>query len=131
MGYSLNPVTNESYDTQVVARGDYTRVLAEFWADGPDSETPPGHWFVLLNSISDNPLLEKKFQGIGDELSNLEWDIKSYFIMGGVMHDAAITAWGIKGWYDYVRPISAIRYMGDLGQSTDQTLSNYNENVSV
>ena len=128
MGYSLNPVTNESYDTQVVARGDYTRVLAEFWADGPDSETPPGHWFVLLNSISDNPLLEKKFQGIGDELSNLEWDIKSYFIMGGVMHDAAITAWGIKGWYDYVRPISAIRYMGDLGQSTDQSLSNYNEN---
>ncbi len=128
MGYNSNPVTNQSYETQEVLRGDYTRVLAEFWADGPDSETPPGHWFVLLNSISDNPLLEKKFQGSGDVLSNLEWDIKSYFIMGGVMHDAAITAWGIKGWYDYVRPISAIRYMADLGQSTDETLSNYNSN---
>ena len=128
MGYSSNPVTNQAYETQIVPRGDYTRVLAEFWADGPDSETPPGHWFVLLNSISDNPLLEKKFQGTGDELSNLEWDVKSYFILGGVMHDVAITAWGIKGWYDYVRPISSIRYMADLGQSTDQSLSNYNSN---
>ena len=44
------------------------------------------------------------------------------------MHDVAITAWGIKGWYDYVRPISSIRYMADLGQSTDQSLSNYNSN---
>jgi hypothetical protein len=44
------------------------------------------------------------------------------------MHDSAISAWGIKGWYDYVRPISAIRYMADLGQSTDQSLSNYNSN---
>ncbi len=128
MGYSSNPVTNQNYETQLVPRGDYARVLAEFWADGPDSETPPGHWFVILNTINDNPLLEKKFQGLGDELSNLEWDVKSYFIMGGVMHDSAISAWGIKGWYDYVRPISAIRYMADLGQSTNESLSNYNSN---
>ena len=35
--------------------------------------------------------------------------MKSYFTLGGAMHDAAIAAWGIKGWYDYVRPITAIR----------------------
>ncbi len=35
------------------------------------------------------------------------------------MHDVAVSAWGVKGWYDYVRPISAIRYMCDQGQSTD------------
>jgi len=35
------------------------------------------------------------------------------------VHDAAIAAWGAKGHYDYVRPISMIRYMGGLGQSTD------------
>ena len=29
-------------------------MLAEFWADGPDSETPPGHWFVLLNDVADH-----------------------------------------------------------------------------
>jgi hypothetical protein len=41
------------------------------------------------------------------------------------MHDAAITAWSIKGWYDYIRPISAIRYMAGKGQSSDQSLANY------
>ena len=127
-GYSLNPVTNDSYEIQNVKRGDYTRVLAEYWADGPDSETPPGHWFVLLNSVSDNPLLEKKFQGEGDELSDLEWDVKSYFVLGGVMHDVAISVWGIKGWYDYIRPISAIRYFSEKGQRTDPSLDNYNQN---
>ena len=127
-GYSVNPVTNETYEIQNVKRGDYSRVLAEYWADGPDSETPPGHWFVLLNSVSDNPQLEKKFQGIGDELSDLEWDVKSYFILGGVMHDVAISVWGIKGWYDYIRPISAIRYFSEQGQRTDPSLDNYNEN---
>tara|TARA_B100001287_G_scaffold175411_1_gene147868 strand:- start:1071 stop:5081 length:4011 start_codon:yes stop_codon:yes gene_type:complete len=127
-GYSTNPVTNETYEVQNVKRGDYTRVLAEYWADGPDSETPPGHWFVLLNSINDNPELEKKFKGQGDELSDLEWDIKSYFLLGGVMHDVAVSVWGIKGWYDYVRPISAIRYFSELGQSTDSSLENFDEN---
>jgi len=127
-GYSENPVTNDPYEIQNVKRGDYTRVLAEYWADGPDSETPPGHWFVLLNSVSDNPQLEKKFQGQGDELSDLEWDVKSYFILGGVMHDVAVSVWGIKGWYDYIRPISAIRYFSEQGQKTDPTLDNYNEN---
>jgi len=52
-------------------------------------------------------------------LDDLEWDVKAYFTMGGAMHDTAVTAWGIKGWYDYIRPISALRYMADLGQSSD------------
>jgi membrane-associated phospholipid phosphatase len=94
-------------------------VLAEFWADGPSSETPPGHWFVIFNTVSDHPLLEKRFQGVGPELSSLEWDIKGYFALGGAMHDAAVASWGIKGWYDYLRPVSAIRAMADRGQSSD------------
>ncbi len=124
-GYDLNPVTNEPYAEQLVPRGDYTRVLAEFWADGPDSETPPGHWFVILNTVSDHPLFEKRWAGEGDVLSNLAWDVKSYFAMGGTMHDSAIAAWGIKGWYDYIRPVSAIRAMADRGQSSDQRLASY------
>lgn len=63
MGYDLNPVTGQPYTPQLVPRGDYTRVLAEFWADGPDSETPPGHWFTILNYVSDNPLLENDTRG--------------------------------------------------------------------
>ncbi len=42
-GYPFNPVTGQPYQPQVVPRGDFARALAEFWADGPSSETPPGH----------------------------------------------------------------------------------------
>jgi len=116
----------QPYEPQLVPRADYVRVLAEFWADGPDSETPPGHWFTILNYVSDHPLLQKRFKGEGPILDDLEWDVKSYFILGGAMHDAAVSAWGIKGWYDYIRPISAIRGMADKGQSSDGNLTNYN-----
>jgi hypothetical protein len=125
IGYSVNPTTGQPYEPQLVKRGDYTRVLAEFWADGPHSETPPGHWFTLLNYVTDHPDLEKRYMGTGAVLSDLEWDVKSYFTMAGAVHDAAVTAWGIKGWYDYARPISAIRFMADLGQSTYPDSINY------
>ena len=125
VGYTTNPVTGAAYAPQMVPRGDYARVLAEFWADGPDSETPPGHWFVILNEVSDHPDLVKRFGGAGEELGPLEWDIKAYFAMGGAMHDSAITAWGIKGWYDYIRPLSSIRAMADRGQSSDPALPSY------
>ena len=124
-GYSLNPVTNAPYISHRVPLGDYTRVLAEFWADGPESETPPGHWFVILNQVNQNPLLERRIQGVGEEKDMLEWDVKSYFSLGGAMHDSAIAAWSIKGWYDYARPISAIRAMADKGQSSDSTADSY------
>ncbi|WP_223154606.1 FG-GAP-like repeat-containing protein [Aestuariibaculum sediminum] len=126
VGRSRNPVTQLPYQEQIVPRGDYTRVLAEFWADGPDSETPPGHWFTILNYVNDHELFVKQFEGEGNVLSDLEWDVKAYFLMGGAMHDAAIAAWGVKGWYDYIRPISAIRYMCEIGQCTDTSQPNYN-----
>lgn len=124
-GYSENPTTGEAYEPQMVPRADYARVLAEFWADGPDSETPPGHWFVILNTVSDHQQLEKRWMGQGEQLGNLEWDIKTYFALGGTMHDAAIAAWSVKGYYDYIRPVSAIRAMTDLGQSSDDSLPSY------
>jgi hypothetical protein len=124
-GREVNPITEQPYLPQIVPRGDYARVLAEFWADGPDSETPPGHWFTILNKVNDHPLLQKKLNGKGEILNELEWDVKAYFILGGTMHDAAIAAWSVKGWYDYIRPVSAIRYMVERGQSTDGNLPNY------
>ncbi len=124
-GHSLNPFTGEPYPPQMVPRADYARALAEFWADGPDSETPPGHWFTILNKVNDHPALEKRFKGEGPVLDDLEWDVKAYFILGGAMHDCAISAWGIKGYYDYIRPISAVRAMADLGQSSDSDLPRY------
>lgn len=41
------------------------------------------------------------------------------------MHDAAVSSWGIKGAYDYPRPISVIRFMANQGQRSDPTLPNY------
>lgn len=126
-GHAENPATGQPYEPNMVLRGDYTRVLAEFWADGPESETPPGHWFVLMNDAMDHPDFKRKFGGEGEELSNLEYDLKAYLTMGGAMHDAAITAWSIKGAYDYVRPIGAIRNMARNGQSSDTNLPGYNQ----
>ncbi len=124
-GHNINPATNRPYEPNIVSRADYGRVLAEFWADGPDSETPPGHWFTILNYVHDHPDFERKYRGQTEEIDELEWDIKAYFMLGGAMHDCAISAWGIKGWYDYLRPVSAIRAMAARGQSTIESLPNY------
>ena len=125
MGHDLNPITGQPYEPQMVPRGDYTRVLAEFWADGPDSETPPGHWFTLINYVNSHPMLEKRYEGVGPIIDDLEWDLKSYFMLGAAMHDSAVSTWGIKGYYDYLRPVSAIRYMADKGQCTDPSRPHY------
>ena len=101
---------------------DYYRVLAEFWADGPDSETPPGHWFVLANKVSDDLGPSKTFAG--EPVDELEWAVKTYLALGGAMHDAAIAAWGSKGYYDYIRPISVIRALGTK-QRSDPGQPNY------
>jgi hypothetical protein len=127
-GYKLNPITGMPYTPEVVPAGDYYRVLAEFWADGPDSETPPGHWFTLANYVSDHPMTVKQLNGQGPVLNDLEWDVKIYLALGGAMHDAAVASWGVKGWYDYVRPVSAIRYMADQGQSSDPMGPSYDPN---
>lgn len=124
-GRDINPVTGEPYQSQMVPRADYARVLAEFWADGPDSETPPGHWFTILHKVMDHPEFSRNWEGSGQELDSLEYDLRAFFTLGGAMHDAAVTTWGTKGWYDYIRPISSIRYMAGKGQSSDVSLPNY------
>ena len=119
VGHPVNPVTRLPYESNVVKRGDWSRVIAEFWADGPDSETPPGHWNVLANYVTDHPDNVRRIEGTGPELTPLEWDVKLYLALNGALHDAAIAAWGIKAHYDYVRPITAIRHMSSLGQSSN------------
>ncbi len=124
-GYPVNPVTGEPYPAQPVKRGDFGRVLAEFWADGPHSETPPGHWNVIANYVSDQPSTVKKVGGMGRDVDPLEWDVKLYFALNGAVHDAAVACWGTKRHYDGSRPISMVRYMGGKGQSSDPELPSY------
>jgi hypothetical protein len=124
-GHDLNPATGEPYDPDMVLRGDYARALAQFWADGPASETPPGHWNTVANDVSDTPGFRFRIGGTGPEVDRLEWDVKLYFALNGAVHDAAVAAWGLKGSYDSVRPISMIRYMAGLGQSSDPDEPSY------
>ena len=112
-GHDVNPATAKPYAPNVVLRGDYGRALAEYWADGPRSETPPGHWNSVANEVSDSPQLARRIGGRGPEVDRLEWDVKLYLALNGAVHDAAVAAWGLKGHYDSVRPISMVRYLGE------------------
>jgi hypothetical protein len=118
-GHPLNPSTGLPYPANFVHRGDFGRVVAEYWADGPSSETPPGHWNRIANEVSAHPEFIRKIGGTGPLLGPLEWDVKLYFTLNAALHDVAVAVWGCKRYYDYVRPISSIRYMGGLGQSSD------------
>jgi len=126
-GYTTNPVTGKAYAPETVRAGDFYRAMVEFWADGPNSETPPGHWNVLANAVSDELAPNLRIGGTGPVVDRLQWDVKLYLALNGAVHDAAIAAWGLKGRYDGNRPISMIRYMASRGQSTDPSLPAYNK----
>lgn len=127
-GYDANPVSGLPYAPNEVKRGDFTRALTEFWADGPSSETPPGHWNSMANGVSDHPLTVKKIGGTGPVVDDLEWDVKLYFSLNAALHDAACAAWSLKRYYDGWRPITAARYLGGNGQSSDPDLPSYHTN---
>lgn len=126
-GYTLNPVTGQPYASNVVLRGDFTRSLTEFWADGPSSETPPGHWNSIANHVSDD-MTTFRIGGTGSQVDRLEWDVKLYFTLNAAVFDAGCAAWAVKRHYNGWRPISAIRYCGGLGQSSDPGLPSYHTN---
>lgn len=117
-GHETNPVSGEPYAPNVVDAADYYRAIAEYWADGPTSETPPGHWNTLANLTSDAlfvdgvPASVVDGDALGPIATRLEWDVKLGVTLNGALHDAAIAAWGVKAFYDSVRPISMIRWLG-------------------
>lgn len=124
-GHRVNPITKRPYESNRVKRGDFARVAAEFWADGPNSETPPGHWNLLANQASSHPELVKRIGGSGPVVDDLEWHVKLYFALNAAVHDAACAAWSAKRYYDGWRPITAVRYLGQLGQSSDPFSPSY------
>ncbi len=84
------------------------KVIAEYWADGPNSELPPGHWTEFAAYVADrNPLPGLPKSG---KLS-LDDTVKLFFALGNAIFDASIATWDAKVAFDYVRPITAIRYL--------------------
>ncbi|HEV2824144.1 MAG TPA: phosphoesterase, partial [Actinomycetota bacterium] len=71
-----------------------SKVRAEYWADGPDSETPPGHWLLFAGAVC-------RARGY-----NLDQSAKLPFALANAQLDASITAWNAKLRWDYVRPIT-------------------------
>lgn len=76
---------------------DQQKVIAEYWADGPSSELPPGHWNLFAQEVS------------GRDQNSLDEDVKMLFAMSNAVFDTSIAVWGIKVKFDYVRPVTAIR----------------------
>ena len=76
---------------------DLTKVRAEYWADGPHSETPPGHWLLFGAAAC-------RARGY-----NLDQSAKLTFALANAELDASIAAWNAKRRWDYVRPITAVR----------------------
>jgi hypothetical protein len=77
---------------------DRQKVTAEYWADGPRSEFPPGHWALITQVLS-------RKRG-----HSLDTDAKLFFALGNALMDASIAAWATKYRWDFVRPITAIRH---------------------
>jgi hypothetical protein len=78
---------------------DEQKVIAEYWADGPRSELPPGHWLLFALHVSERD------RHTDDD------DIKLFFALSNALSDAAIAAWDSKRAFDSVRPITAVRYL--------------------
>lgn len=116
---AVNPVTGEPYPRNPTRRFDLHRAVAEYWADGPDSETPPGHWVVLANEVSDRLDPELRLGGTGPLVDRFVWDVVLHLTVTAATHDAAIAAWGLKGHYDTNRPVSMIRALASRGQASD------------
>jgi PAP2 superfamily len=75
------------------------KVMAEYWADGPNSELPPGHWTAFAAFVAERDHLD------------LHATVKLYFALANAILDASIAVWDCKRHYDYVRPITAIRHL--------------------
>lgn len=76
---------------------DLTKTRAEYWADGPHSETPPGHWLLFAGAVS-------RARGY-----SLDQSVQLTFALANAELDASIAAWNAKLRWDYVRPITAVR----------------------
>lgn len=75
---------------------DEQKMIAEYWANGPHSEQPPGHWDLFAQFVSSR------------DHHSLDEDVKMFFVLTNAIFDAGIAAWDAKRAFDSVRPETAI-----------------------
>ena len=99
--FLVSPANYQADVNQLVAiSGALTeaqKLIVEYWADGPASELPPGHWGLFAQFVSQR------------DSHSLDQDVKMFFAMHNASFDAGIVAWHLKRKHDGVRPITAVR----------------------
>jgi PAP2 superfamily len=78
---------------------DQQKMIAEYWANGPHTELPPGHWDLFAQFVS------------ARDHHTVDQDVKMFFAMTNAIFDAGIAAWTAKRTYDSVRPVTAIDFL--------------------
>src|SRR6266487_1816953 len=76
--------------------------IALFWADGAGTETPPGHWNSIAQTIA------------AARGNTLEEDARLFALLNIAMADAAICAWDAKYTFHFWRPVTAINFAEPL-----------------
>ena len=71
--------------------------IAQFWADGAGTETPPGHWNHIAQDVA-------AMTGL-----SLEENARLFALLNIAMADAGVCAWDAKYTYHNWRPVTAIR----------------------
>jgi hypothetical protein len=95
-GYREQALEVISYSANLTDQG---KVFAEYWADGPSSELPPGHWNLFSQIVAQR------------DNHSVDEDAKMMFAVSNAIFDASIAIWGAKRKFDYVRPVTAIHYL--------------------
>jgi Domain of unknown function (DUF6851)/VCPO second helical-bundle domain len=83
---------------------DEQKIIAEYWADGPHSELPPGHWNLFAQQVAHR-------DHTGESERDLDQAVKLFFALTNAIFDAGCCAWDNKVAFDSVRPITAIRWL--------------------
>jgi len=83
---------------------DEQKMIAEYWADGPRSELPPGHWDLFARFVS-------RRDHHGARKHGVDADVQLFFALTNAIFDASICCWDNKCAFDSVRPITAIRFL--------------------
>src|SRR4051794_18216795 len=103
---------------------DRTKTMADYWANGPHTEFPRGHW-ALLSQYASAQYVSRRNK---NDPNN---DCLLFFALTNAVFDAGIACWDSKRAFDYVRPVSAVRYLyanqqiacwGGVGKGTETML---------
>lgn len=106
IGTVINPKFVQQFEELCTISANLTdqhKIIAEFWENGGTTSFPPGTWMTIGQFVS------------ARDNHSLDQDAKLFFALGNSMMNASIVTWETKRFYDYTRPVRAIRAMGELG----------------